>query len=106
MNAQTTTCEHCHSGCSYCGGERQPFGQLGNRLHYRCRNCGLQTSEEFIEDDFDEDYYDFPDEADFDNDYESPLDGSKDVDGNVDDDADNDHNNTDGDLDEDGRHNR
>lgn len=31
--------------CSVCGGERQVLGALGGRTHFRCRNCGMQSSE-------------------------------------------------------------
>lgn len=30
--------------CAMCGGPLQPLGQLGNRLHLRCRNCGIDCS--------------------------------------------------------------
>jgi len=33
-------------GCPMCSGEGQPLGQLGNLMHYRCRNCGMQFSQE------------------------------------------------------------
>jgi tRNA(Ile2) C34 agmatinyltransferase TiaS len=26
--------------CTLCGGEGVPLGQLGRRVHYRCRQCG------------------------------------------------------------------
>lgn len=32
--------------CLACGGQLEPLGSLGNRRHYRCRNCGLDTSVE------------------------------------------------------------
>lgn len=31
--------------CPNCEGEGQTIGALGNRLHYRCRHCGLTFSE-------------------------------------------------------------
>ncbi len=30
--------------CSACGGVVLPLGRLGDRLHGRCRACGLETS--------------------------------------------------------------
>lgn len=30
--------------CPMCGGEAQLMGQLGNRKHYRCRDCGWDSS--------------------------------------------------------------
>lgn len=30
--------------CSACGGMLIPLGALGNRTHYRCRACGLESS--------------------------------------------------------------
>lgn len=30
--------------CGLCGGELTLLGALGARLHYRCRNCGWETS--------------------------------------------------------------
>lgn len=30
--------------CSQCGGPLIPLGSLGSRKHYRCRNCGAQSS--------------------------------------------------------------
>ena len=33
--------------CDVCGGPRQFLGELGDLRHYRCRNCGLDSSEEF-----------------------------------------------------------
>jgi tRNA(Ile2) C34 agmatinyltransferase TiaS len=30
--------------CLACGGQLEALGALGNRRHYRCRNCGLDTS--------------------------------------------------------------
>lgn len=32
--------------CPQCSGPGQPLGQLGNRKHYRCRNCGADFSKE------------------------------------------------------------
>lgn len=34
-----------HEYCSACGGELVTLGILGNRAHYRCRNCGWQQSQ-------------------------------------------------------------
>ena len=33
------------STCIYCGGTREFLGTLGTLRHYRCRNCGLGTSQ-------------------------------------------------------------
>lgn len=30
--------------CSMCGGPQMILGALGNRTHYRCRNCGMDNS--------------------------------------------------------------
>lgn len=30
--------------CAMCGGPLQLLGQLGNRIHLRCRNCGMDCS--------------------------------------------------------------
>lgn len=32
--------------CSQCGGPLVPLGSLGKRKHYRCRNCGMDSSKE------------------------------------------------------------
>lgn len=32
--------------CGMCGGLLMPLGQLGRRMHYRCRNCGMDCSRE------------------------------------------------------------
>jgi hypothetical protein len=32
--------------CSTCGGPLMLLGALGSRTHYRCRNCGLDSSTE------------------------------------------------------------
>ena len=32
--------------CPMCGGSSTMLGQLGNRVHYRCRNCGMDHSSE------------------------------------------------------------
>ena len=32
--------------CGACGGELMELGKLGNRVHARCRNCGLESSME------------------------------------------------------------
>ncbi len=34
--------------CEACGGELQLLGTLGTRTHYRCRNCGLDSSREHV----------------------------------------------------------
>jgi tRNA(Ile2) C34 agmatinyltransferase TiaS len=31
--------------CSTCGGPLVEMGALGNLMHYRCRNCGLEYHE-------------------------------------------------------------
>lgn len=59
----TCDCSKCHKGasvldalesktahggqCPMCGGPSTMLGQLGNRVHYRCRNCGMDHSTEF-----------------------------------------------------------
>jgi tRNA(Ile2) C34 agmatinyltransferase TiaS len=30
--------------CPLCGGQQQILGQLGERVHFRCRACGADTS--------------------------------------------------------------
>ena len=30
--------------CTLCGGPVGYLGQLGNRIHYQCRNCGMGSS--------------------------------------------------------------
>jgi len=35
--------------CPVCGGEGMPLGGLGNRQYYRCRDCGMEFSEDGIE---------------------------------------------------------
>lgn len=30
--------------CPMCGGEVTEMGSLGNRTHYRCRDCGMDSS--------------------------------------------------------------
>jgi len=38
-------CEECgFEVCPACGGEGAPMGALGNRVHYRCRDCGIDFS--------------------------------------------------------------
>jgi hypothetical protein len=32
--------------CSLCGGDLVWMGNLGNRMHFRCRNCGIDSSSE------------------------------------------------------------
>ena len=32
--------------CEMCGGPLEALGALGNRNHYRCRNCGMEFSSE------------------------------------------------------------
>lgn len=41
-------CPCCSKGahCPFCGGPSNALGQLGQRWHYRCRDCGLDFSEE------------------------------------------------------------
>jgi hypothetical protein len=36
----------CPLPCAACGGMLVYMGNLGDRLHYRCRNCGLDQSRE------------------------------------------------------------
>ncbi len=60
----TCDCSKCHKGsdasvldalesktasgqCPQCGGPSTMLGQLGNRVHYRCRNCGMDHSSEY-----------------------------------------------------------
>jgi tRNA(Ile2) C34 agmatinyltransferase TiaS len=31
--------------CPMCGTSNAPMGQLGDRLHYRCRDCGVMYYE-------------------------------------------------------------
>ena len=33
-------------GCAICDGPLVPLGALGNTLHLRCRNCGMDQSRE------------------------------------------------------------
>ena len=35
--------------CPICGGPSTMLGQLGNRVHYRCRNCGMDHSSQYDE---------------------------------------------------------
>ena len=36
-----------HNACPACGdGDLHPLGRLGFLEHYRCRQCGMQTSRE------------------------------------------------------------
>jgi tRNA(Ile2) C34 agmatinyltransferase TiaS len=30
-----------NDGCQTCGGDLRYLGALGTRLHFRCRNCGI-----------------------------------------------------------------
>jgi len=44
-------CSKCHEwtepmGCSCCGGPPEELGCLGYQAHYRCRDCGLEWSED------------------------------------------------------------
>lgn len=46
-------CGHCEDDeplenpeCPACGGPGVPLGSLGRRMHFRCRNCGYDFSEE------------------------------------------------------------
>jgi hypothetical protein len=32
------------TGCPVCGGPGVLLGQLGRRVHFRCRNCGMDFS--------------------------------------------------------------
>lgn len=32
--------------CPVCDGEGVPLGALGNRMHYRCRACGMDFNHE------------------------------------------------------------
>ena len=34
------------AGCAACGQQVVVIGTLGNRQHFRCRNCGLDQSKE------------------------------------------------------------
>lgn len=36
--------QHAGGQCPMCGGPSTMLGQLGNRVHYRCRNCGADHS--------------------------------------------------------------
>src|SRR5271166_2691255 len=47
--------------CPMCGGSSTMLGQLGNRVHYRCRNCGADHSHDFGEKPRDE-FQDFEEE--------------------------------------------
>lgn len=38
-----------YAGCPNCGGDGVLLGSLGNRKHYRCRQCGLDFSQEDAE---------------------------------------------------------
>jgi len=38
--------EEGYPECQECHGQLIPMGTLGNRVHYRCRNCGMQFSKE------------------------------------------------------------
>lgn len=33
------------NGCPLCGGEGSVLGSLGMRMHFRCRDCGIDYSE-------------------------------------------------------------
>jgi len=35
-----------HGACPVCRGDLHPLGRLGFLEHYRCRQCGIQTSRE------------------------------------------------------------
>lgn len=37
-------CETEARSCSVCGGEAGLLGQLGNRKHFTCRDCGMEFS--------------------------------------------------------------
>src|SRR5208282_6197831 len=47
--------------CPMCGGTSTMLGQLGNRVHYRCRDCGADHSHDFGEKPRDE-FQDFGEE--------------------------------------------
>jgi len=38
-----------YAGCPACGGDGVLLGALGNRKHYRCRQCGMDFSQEEAE---------------------------------------------------------
>lgn len=38
--------ESSFSNCPACGASNVPMGVLGTRRHYRCRDCGIEWSEE------------------------------------------------------------
>lgn len=38
--------EDSSAECPICGGPGMPLGRLGRRMHYRCRNCGMDFSKE------------------------------------------------------------
>jgi hypothetical protein len=40
--------------CPLCGGPLGYLGQLGDRIHYRCRDCGADSSELANDDEGDE----------------------------------------------------
>lgn len=43
--------------CEMCGGEMQPLGNLGNLMHYRCRQCGWEDSDNIEDnDDYENDF--------------------------------------------------
>lgn len=35
-------------GCPMCGGQGMPFGTMGTREHFRCRQCGMTYSVEVV----------------------------------------------------------
>ena len=42
-------CPDCLVPCPWCGtGEQYPLGRLGNVYHYRCRQCGADSSLEVL----------------------------------------------------------
>jgi len=42
-------CPDCMVPCPWCGtGEQYPLGRLGNVYHYRCRQCGADSSLEVL----------------------------------------------------------
>lgn len=44
--------------CPVCGGPATPLGVLGNRAHFRCRDCGMTFNVEVDEVDLDDDVED------------------------------------------------
>jgi hypothetical protein len=42
------------STCPLCDGQLLYLGQLGRRIHYRCRDCGMECSQD-VADTYDDD---------------------------------------------------